>query len=125
MEDLNIYIEGRAIVLDLSKSPIVIAENPTVKKPHMTILFKPSGFAPGELDRVRASAKEWMKWNLTPDIDTGKYRVDFRLEKWGPRSMLVKGQLEAMGQHLRDMYGPDQDRPLHVELFKDPKYVVK
>jgi hypothetical protein len=112
----NLYIDGRAIAVDLSNVslPKDPKEETSVKHPHMTVLFRREGYSQADLNKVLAEAREWMKFH---NADTAY----FTLEPWGPRSKLVKGPLEWFGQHLRDVFGP-QDRPLHVELYSNPKY---
>ena len=115
----GLYIEGkegRAIAVDLTK----VANLPsTVPFPHMTVLYRQTPFSKEEYQAIVKEAERWIK-----DYNHGMSTVYFMLEPWGPRSKLIKGDLETFGQHLRDMFsleGP-QDRPLHVQLSQTPKF---
>jgi hypothetical protein len=110
----NFYLDGRAIAIDLSN---VAFMETSVKRPHMTVLFRPDGYIQVDLDTVIAEARIWME-------HSGMTETRFTLEPWGPRSKLVKGPLEWLGLHLRDTFcrGQKQDRPLHVELHTKPRY---
>lgn len=107
----KLCIEGRAIVVDLSDCE-GIRSIATVKKPHMTIVFSEKGYTEAELALARNLAGNW-----TRDCCANTNGVvTFKLMPWGPRSKLVKGPLEYMGQYIRDSFGQVQTRPLHVEL---------
>lgn len=108
----KLYIEGRAIAVDLSSCEAV-RKVATVPRPHMTLLFREQGWGERDLSEAQAIVDEWLAYH--------KYEtVSFLLVPWGPRSRLVKGMLEQLGLHVRDIMGPYQTRPLHVELHSRP-----
>ena len=104
----RVYLEGRAIAIDLSSCE-AIRKAATVKRPHMTLVFSEQGYSERDLQRAQAIVNEWMSYRHYETIE-------FILVPWGPRSRLVKGMLEQLGLHVRDMMGPYQNRPLHVEM---------
>ena len=102
---------GRAITLDLTEAlkGFSFCE---VESPHMTLLFKQKGFGEQEINYVKQLLRQ----------KYGESEVQFNLRPWGPRSDLVKGDLEALCLYIRDEFRKasgqncSPDRPPHVEL---------
>jgi hypothetical protein len=101
----RLYIEGRAIAVDLSgTTPLLPSYLPRL---HMSVLWRGTGYTSGELAAVQLEATQWT--NAT---------VEFTIKPWGSRSWLIEGDLQMMGEALRTKFGKwnESDRPMHVEL---------
>jgi hypothetical protein len=104
----QVYVEGRAIAVDLRDVGL-----PTdLPNPHMTVLWRKSGFVREEACELNAIIDIWM---------AGKDRLSFTLGDYGPRSRKIAGELQELGEALRlgfHEWDESVNRPFHVELRK-------
>ena len=99
----SISIEGRAIVI-----PLHFLHTDHVPRPHMAVLFYPNKVTEDGFDIAEHRLKVWLAQH--------EYKpVRFSLSPWGMESYLVHGELEELGNFIREVF-KKQDRPLHVRL---------
>ncbi len=114
---------GRALAIDLSDAQLpgtVYNENK-----HMTVLYrgKPP-FEEKDRERLNTSRDKWLESNINKKAK----RVSFRIEKWGERSVLIKGELEELCKYLReelkDMIKDEKEEQWlpHVEIWWKNKW---
>mmetsp|Transcript_2096 Transcript_2096/g.3833 ORF Transcript_2096/g.3833 Transcript_2096/m.3833 type:complete len:136 (+) Transcript_2096:91-498(+) len=89
--------------------------NAQVKNPHMTVIYRQTGFQATDIEAVTAEIDSWKK-----EIKIIKRRgVSFTLKRWGKSSDLVEGALKDLCLRLRDKFRMESDeseRKPHVAM---------
>ena len=98
-----VCVEGRAIII-----PLPFLRTQDVRRPHMVVVFYPNKVTEQGFDLAEHRLKVW--------LDLHEYRpVHFTITPWGRESYLIHGELEDLGNFIREVFRK-QDRPLHVRL---------
>src|SRR5690606_38096577 len=98
------------------------------RHPHVTILFRKSGFLTEEALQVQQFIDEHLSSN-PPRRDTdesGRPLLEFTLERWGRESDLIQGELAALVDLVYEKFqewdqGGTSRRPAHVQLRRKPR----